>query len=261
MGVGMFLFAPLSGFLIERFGWRAAFGLLGAGTAGLLLPTNLLAPGGSPEVTATAAAAPAPDVRLADILGSVRFWCFAGAFFLTPVSNFMVTTHQVAHIVESGVDPRWAATAFGVMGLLSAVGRAGFGALSDRLGRIPTALLSYAATAIGTAALVLIGPGFRPWLLYTFILGFGLTLGARGPIVAALAADLYRGRSYGVVLGLITFGNRVGSAIGPWLGGVIYDLTGSYRVAFSVSVAAIVVAAAALTVAGRLGARERGPSG
>jgi MFS family permease len=164
----------------------------------------------------------------------------------------MVTTHQVAHLVEAGIDARWAATAFGVMGLLSAAGRASFGALSDRVGRIPAALVSYASTALGTLALLLVAPGSAPWLLYAFVVLFGLTLGARGPIVAALAADLYRGRTFGAVLGVITLGNRLGSALGPWLGGVIYDMTGSYRTAFGVAIAAIALAAVALVLAGRV---------
>jgi MFS family permease len=257
MGMGMFLFAPLSAYLIERLGWREALMALGAGTALLLLPTNALTPGSPPEAAGGAGpgAAPAGRARLADILGTARFWCFATAFFLTPVSNFMVTTHQVAHMIEAGIEPRWAAAAFGIMGLLSAVGRAGFGALSDRLGRVPAALSSYVATALGTLFLLLLGPGSAGWLLYAFVACFGLTLGARGPIIAALAADLYRGRTYGMVLGVITLGNRLGSAVGPWLGGVIYDLTGSYRVAFGVSIAAIVVAAGALAAAGRVGPR------
>jgi cyanate permease len=62
---------------------------------------------------------------------------------------------------------------------------------------------------------------------------------------------VYRGRSFGAVLGVITFGNRLGSAIGPWLGGVIYDLTGSYRLAFAVSIAALSLAAGAFAAAGR----------
>jgi len=93
-----------------------------------------------------------------------------------------------------------------------------------------------------------------------FIALFGLTLGARGPIVAALTADLYRGRSYGTVLGLITLGNRLGSALGPWLGGVIYDMTGNYRAAFGVSIGAIAIAAVTLVAAGRRPvAPEAGP--
>ncbi len=163
----------------------------------------------------------------------------------------MVVTHQVAAVVEAGIEPRWAATAFGLVGLLSAVGRAAFGALSDRWGRVPTALASYAATAVGTLALMLVARDAPAWLLWAYIVPFGLTFGARGPIVAALAADVYRGRVYGSVLGLITFGNRIGSAVGPWLGGIIYDLTGSYSYAFATAVAAISLAAIALAAAGR----------
>jgi MFS family permease len=257
MGVGMFLFAPVCALLIDRFGWRWAFAAIGVGTGLLLLPTNAWTPAGGPEPSRPAAAARTPEPRLGAIVATVRFWCFALAFFLTPVSNFMVMTHQVAAVTEAGVDARWAATAFGVVGLLSAFGRAGFGALSDRWGRVPSALASYAATAAGTLALALLAGGGPGWLLYAFILPFGLTLGARGPIIAALASDLYRGRSFGAVLGLITLGNRLGSALGPWLGGVIYDLTGSYRDAFTVAIAALVLAAVALVRAGRPAPADR----
>jgi MFS family permease len=258
LGVGIFLFAPLSAFLIARVGWRWAFAVLGGGAALLLLPTAGLTPSRPPEPARPPGpgAGPAREERLSSILGTARFWCFAAAFFLTPVSNFMVTTHQVAHLVEAGLDSGRAAAAFGVVGLLSAVGRVGFGTLSDRWGRVPTALLSYVATAGGTLALLLLTPGAPGWLLWAYVLPFGLTLGARGPIVAALAADVYRGRSYGAVLGLITFGNRLGSAIGPWLGGVIHDLTGSYRYAFATSIGALALAAASFWAAGR-GKRRR----
>ena len=70
-------------------------------------------------------------------------------------------------------------------------------------------LVSYVSTAAGTLALLLLAPGSPGWLLWAYVLPFGFTLGARGPIVAALTADVYRGRSFGSVLGVITFGNRV----------------------------------------------------
>jgi MFS family permease len=260
MGLGIFLFAPLSAYLIRGMGWRWAFAALGAGTALLLLPAAALTPSRpfEPAPVITPGSSPARADRLGTILGTPRFWLFAAAFFFTPVSNFMVTTHQVAHLVEAGFDAGRAAAAFGLVGLLSAIGRIAFGTLSDRWGRVPTALLSYAATAGGTLALLLLAPGAPAWLLWAYILPFGLTLGARGPIVAALTADVYRGRSYGAVLGLITFGNRLGSAIGPWLGGVIHDLTGSYRAAFGASIAALCLAATAFWAAGRGESRSGG---
>lgn len=263
MGIGMFLFAPLCAFLLERFGWRNALAVIGAGTALLLLPTNALAPALPAEAAMAGRAPPRrpTEPELRTIVPTARFWCFVLATFFTPVSNMMVTTHQVAHVIDAGLDPRRAATAFGLVGLLSGLGRAGFGALSDRWGRVPTALMTYVATVLGTAALMLVGRDEPAWPLWVFVLAFGLTLGARWPIMAALAADVYRGRSYGVVLGLITLGNRIGSAVGPWLGGVIYDLTGSYRLAFAVAIAAIAVAALAVIGAGRGGVGEAARSG
>jgi MFS family permease len=258
MGLGIFLFAPLSAYLIARVGWRWAFVALGVGTALLLLPAAALTPPRPPEhapMIAPGSSPPRAD-RLRAILGTGQFWLFAAAFFFTPVSNFMVTTHQVAHLVEAGFDAGRAAAAFGLVGLLSAVGRIAFGTLSDRWGRVPTALLSYVATAGGTLALLLLAPGSPGWLFWAYVLPFGLTLGARGPIVAALTAEVYRGRNYGTVLGLITFGNRLGSAIGPWLGGVIHDVTGSYRAAFTGSIVALSIAAGAFAAAGRRARRD-----
>ena len=256
MGLGIFLAAPLTALLVDHVGWRWAMASLGAGAGLLLLPAVLL----TPRLMTERSASPAPSAAHSDdgpglsaALATPRFWCFAAAFFFTPVSNFMVTTHQVAHIVEAGIDARRAAAAFGTVGLLSALGRVTFGTLSDRWGRVPTALLSYVATAGGTLALLLLAPGSPGWLLWAYVLPFGLTLGARGPIVAALTADVYRGRSFGAVLGVITFGNRVGSAIGPWLGGVIYDLTGKLPMAFGASIVALAVAAVAFAAAGGAG--------
>jgi MFS family permease len=255
MGLGIFLFGPLAALLIDWVGWRWAMAGLGMGAGFLLLPAVVLPPRrlGEPAHRPAQGRERTDDEGpgLAAALATPRFWFFAAAFFFTPVSNFMVTTHQVAHIVEAGIDPRRAAAAFGVVGLLSAVGRVTFGTLSDRWGRVPTALVSYVATAAGTLALLLLAPGTPGWLLWAYVLPFGLTLGARGPIVAALTADVYRGRSFGAVLGVVTFGNRVGSAIGPWLGGVIYDLTGSYRYAFLTSITALGLAAASFWAAGR----------
>src|SRR5262245_35358578 len=125
---------------------------LGIGAGLLLLPAVALSPRQPSEPAPGRAPRSSLDMGsgLGAAMAPTRFWCFAATFFLTPVSNFMVTTHQVAHIVEAGLDPRQAAAAFGVVGLLSAIGRVTFGALSDRWGRVPTALLGYVATAGGT---------------------------------------------------------------------------------------------------------------
>ncbi len=73
------------------------------------------------------------------------------------------------------------------------------------------------------------------WLHSCF---FGLTWGARAPTITAKTADLFPGGQLGSILGVITIGSGLGAAIGSWGAGWIFDLSGSYRVAFSLSIAA-----------------------
>jgi MFS family permease len=76
----------------------------------------------------------------------------------------------------------------------------------------------------------------HPASLYAYALLFGLGFGARGPIITAMASQLFQGPRFGVIYGFLSVGSGVGGAIGPWFGGAIHDFTGSYRVAFLISV-------------------------
>jgi MFS family permease len=77
------------------------------------------------------------------------------------------------------------------------------------------------------------------WPLYLYACFFGLGYGARGPILSAIAADLFPGPSFGTIFGLISIGSGLGGALGPWCGGYVYDLLGSYRPAFLLALGAL----------------------
>ena len=195
------------------------------------------------ERGSTGPASPAtrrPDATVADALRMRAFWALFAAYFFTPLAVFPVATHAVAFTVDHGYPAMWAASAFGAMGLMSTVGRVAFGFAADRFGGAPTATLSYACTAGGTAALLALElvPG-AGWLV-VFAALFGLGFGARGPIITAMASEWFGGRRFGVIYGILNLGNGVAGAIGPWFGGFVHDVTGSYRVAF---LAAIVFSA------------------
>ena len=129
------------------------------------------------------------------------------------------------------------------------MGRIVFGFAADRIGRAMSATISYACTALGTLCLL----GLETWRhsapLYAYALFFGLGFGARGPIITAIAAQLFQGRRFGVIYGILSVGNGVGGAIAPWFGGAIHDLTGSYRVAFLVAVGFCALGAACFWLA------------
>jgi MFS family permease len=204
MGFGVFAIGPLTQWLIAATTWRTASLLLGLGTLILLLPLVLWAVRDPPPATlsvgttASGPASPGPptrarprDATLGEALGTRAFWALFAAYFFTPLAVFPVATHAVAYAVDQGYPAMLAATAFGAMGLMSSVGRVGFGFATDRIGGPLTATLSYACTAAGTAALVALSIVPSPAWLVVFSLLFGLGFGARGPIITAMASELF----------------------------------------------------------------------
>lgn len=243
MGAGVLVVGPLAQWLIAGYGWRAAYLVLGLGTLAVLVPLVWLGVRDAPAVAAPRrnqaggpTAQPAPGGReIGDALRTPAFWALFFAYLSTPLAVFSVVTHQVAFAVDHGFPRLFVAGIFGLTGLLSVVGRIGFGIAADRIGRATSATISYACTAVGTLCLL----GLEVWphaaALYAYALFFGLGFGARGPIITAMAAQLFPGR-FGAIYGILSVGNGIGGGVAPWFAGAVHDLTGSYRVAFLIAV-------------------------
>jgi MFS family permease len=249
MGVGVLVIGPLAQWLIDAYGWRAAYAALGSGTLALLVPLVWLGVREAPAALARAAAAPTPDVatrrpagrgeaasEVAAALRTRAFWALFFAYMCTPLAVFPVVTHQVAFAVDQGFPRLFVAGVFGLTGFMSTAGRILFGIAADRLGRAMSATISYGCTAAGTLSLLALETWRHPAPLYAYALLFGLGFGARGPIITAIASQLFQGRRFGVIYGLLSIGSGIGGAIGPWFGGAIHDLTGSYVIAFLIAV-------------------------
>ena len=141
------------------------------------------------------------------------------------------------------------ASIFGLLGLMSSVGRPLFGVIADRFGGAWSATISFGCTAAGALALVAAEAWPHTGWLAVYALLFGLGFGARGPIITAIAAELFGGRRFGVIYGALTLSSGVGGAIGPWFAGAVHDALGSYRMAF-LSCVAFSALGAALLLAG-----------
>ena len=255
MGAGVLVVGPLAQWLIAGYGWRAAYLVLGAGTLVALVPLiwfgiHEAPPAPTRSHDADAVATPTSAAQdIGDALRSPAFWALFFAYMSTPLAVFSVVTHQVAFAVDHGFPRLFVAGIFGLTGLLSVVGRIVFGIAADRIGRAPSATISYGCTALGTLCLL----GLEVWphvaALYGYALFFGLGFGARGPIITAIAAQLFPGRRFGVIYGLLSVGNGIGGGIAPWFGGFVHDLTGSYRVAFLIAIGFCVTGAACFWLA------------
>jgi len=250
MGVGVLVMGPLSQWLISAHGWRQAYLILGAAALLVLVPLTWFGvlPAPPRPVPGAAAGLPRADeprpsggmgVRAA--LRTRSFWALFVAYFCTPLAVFSVVTHQVAFAVDHGFPRLFVAGIFGLTGLMSTVGRIGFGIAADRIGREFSATVSYACTGLGTLALLALDVSPRVEWLYVYALLFGLGFGARGPIITAIATQLYPGRRFGAIYGLLSVGNGVGGAIAPWFAGLVHDVTGSYRIAFLTATAFCVI--------------------
>ncbi|HEX6634871.1 MAG TPA: MFS transporter [Usitatibacter sp.] len=248
-GTGTLLIVPLAQYLIESHGWRATYRVIGIVLLALL-PLLLAVP------WRRIAAAPAPAPRAkGDALGETRAWQVTSAirtraywqlvqvFAFTALAMYAMLAQIVAYLVQVGLQPMQAATAFGAQGLLSVAGMMASGWSSDRFGFRATATASFVSTFVGIVFLLLLSIHPAAWLVLPFVLFFGLSQGARGPIVASLTARIFRGAGFATINGTIFACMSVGAALGSWVSGVLYDLTGGYRASFVFSMACVVVAA------------------
>jgi MFS family permease len=241
----MITIAPLVQALIEAEGWRTAYRWMGlslvvlAPTLALTLPWRRLSDGRPGlEAPARSATLLIPRSVLLEPAFQGVFW----SFFLTSVSTWSMMLQAVAYLVERGVPPLAAATTYGAVGALSVFGMVGTGWLADRHGRRPVVTASYALSIAGVAILWGLPQDPPVWALGAFVLVFGITMGARGPVYSSLTALLWPGR-VGAVYGAVTLGFGLGSAVGGLLSGLLHDLTGGYSAVFMLSIASAALAA------------------
>jgi MFS family permease len=235
VGVGTVLFLPLSQVLVEQLAWRSAYRAMGVTLLALAPVVLLLVPWRS--FAAGPAEHQAEHIRppegggwtLRAALGTPLYWGLAGVFFCTATGMFSILVQLVAFLIDAGFAPLTAASAFGFIGMLSAISVMGSGFLSDRFGYRQVVTASFAGTALGMALLVVLAGVAWPALLTAFVLVFGLCMGVRGPIVSSVCARQFAGPSVATIYGTIYSFNALGAAFGSWTGGLLHDLTGGYR--------------------------------
>jgi MFS family permease len=119
-----------------------------------------------------------------------------------------------------------------LVGLLRSGGAILFGFLSDRAGREIAYTLGNSASFVGILLFLFARDTTSPWLVYGFVILYGLGSGSMAPVYAAATADLFPGNSIGRIFGTLSIGFGIGGALGPYLGGYFYDHRGSYTLPF-----------------------------
>jgi MFS family permease len=275
-----YAYSMFAAFSISQLGWRYAYFVLAGTLVALLLPLYLfffnyrpenrgLMPYGAAEPSAIkgpepgAAAAKNPvsrDWTLGRAMGTYQLWLMVLSFSLYwGIGAYLVLAHQVKFAEDAGYSRMFGASVFGLFGIFVVAGRVS-ASISDWIGREKTVTLATILSIGALVALVSVKDTAHPQLLYFYATCFGYGAGLYSPAIFAGTADIFHGRHFGAISGLLLTGMGIGGAIGPWLGGYLYDVSGSYKGAFVLcmicfGLACIMVWIAAPRNAARLRAR------
>jgi MFS family permease len=226
--------APVATLMISGLGWRGAYVWQGVVMGALLVPLASLFRGTGQGAHRRSAAGDGCTLRQA--IRTPHFWLLFAVYMFTGLGSFLVALHQLAFAVTVGFDKLYAAGVLGMGAFLSLPGVILTGTISDYIGRELSAVVTYGTSILGVVFALMITSPDQHLLLWLHACFFGLTWGARGPAITAKTADLFPGPNLGAILGVITIGTGLGAAGGSWLAGFVFDATGSYRVAFWLSI-------------------------
>ena len=239
-GVGTLILIPLIQYAIQTVGWRNAYLLLGGLVFIVLFPLLTLFQRGSPrEKGLTQLGEPAASPRnegnqkryggpsLAEAIHSYRFWTLSFISIIRGAGFSGLFVHMVAYLDDVGYPTILAATILGLAAIFRSGGGIVGGFFSDRFGREPAFTVSSALTFSGISILIFSDAEF-PVLIYAFAILYGLGTGGTATIYSSLQADIFQGKNFGLIFGVIQTATGIGGALGPWLTGLIYDTLGTY---------------------------------
>ncbi|HKV53769.1 MAG TPA: MCT family MFS transporter, partial [Candidatus Binataceae bacterium] len=242
IGAGTLAVPPVAAVLIEHFGWRGAYAIMGVAVALILLGCALLA---EPPPVELEAAAP----RLRETLRAPDFVLLYFAGMLWTVATAVPFVFLTPYAQGQGIGPVRASTLLGFIGLASTSGRLGLGALADRLGIV----------RLYQGCILTLGLSYLIWLdshsytgLALFAIAMGASYGGAVTLTPAVLAELFGTQGLGLTLGMLYTGSALGTLLGPPVCGAIVDRSGSYWYAIAFTGATALVAVMILLPLGRL---------
>ena len=259
VGVGGIVLFPWLQGLIDGPGWRYACIAIAVLLVLVVIPLNVLAQRTSPAAVGARPdgdranagdAAPVSNIvdhawasidwTVARAIRTARFWWFFAAMTSAMFVWYALLVHQTNHLLDVGFLTEQAALALGLVPFVGALGQVGIGHLSDRVGREWTWTLCCLGFAVAYMAMSMMQSAADSWLIYVMIIaqgGFGYGLAS---MTSAIPAEIFAGRNFGSIYGVLSISAASGASSGPWLTGKIFDTYGSYDPAFAIGLGACV---------------------
>lgn len=218
----------LSG-VLDAYGWRVAYLVLAALTIAVVVPLSLMLRRRAPLDTEPTSAGAGPGAQVRAFSPRTLQWLLFVAGIGCCVAMSMPQVHIVSFCVDLGYGPAVGAEMLSLMLLGGVASRLISGMLSDRLGGVVTLLIG---STLQCLALFLYLPFDALVPLYVVSLIFGLSQGGIVPAYAVIVREYMPAREAGARVGLVMMATILGMALGGWMSGWIYDVTGSYQWAF-----------------------------
>ncbi len=230
---GQFLFLPAAAEAIRVFGWHAA--LLGHAVAVAAIALFALGVRGDRAAGAALGGGPTFAQALREAGGDRSFHLLFWGYFVCGLQVVFIGLHLPAYLADRGLPLSLGAQALAIVGLFNVIGSLGFGWLG---GRFPKKWL-LAGIYVGRSIVMiafLLAP-LSTGSVWLFSAAMGLLWLSTVPLTTGLVGQIYGVRHLGLLGGVVFFGHQIGSFLGAWLGGRIYDVTGSYDWAWIMVVA------------------------
>lgn len=236
--IGQFTMVPLGQAFLKAYGWHTALLLLAA----ILLVIIPLAS------TITGKGAPTPGMRdqsvreaFGEAFGHKSYNLLVAGFFVCGFHVAFILVHMPAYIVDKGLPPETAATALAMVGLFNIVGSLSAGYIGGKFSKKYSLAAIYIARSAAITLFVLLPT--TTLTVHLFAASMGLLWLSTVPLTSGLVAQFFGMRYMAMLFGVVFFSHQVGSFIGVWLGGRLYDAYGTYDVVWWLSVALGIAAA------------------
>ena len=237
---GQFLLVPTSSYMIEHIGWHKALLVLAAGML-MVLPLTL----GLREPAFAGGQAPK---RQQSILQAVReafgyrsFQLLMAGYFVCGFQVVFIGVHMPSYLKDQGLDPQVAGTALALIGLFNILGTYAAGVLGQHFPK--NLLLSFNYTMRGVFISLFIFLPLSPVSVYLFAAAMGLLWLSTVPVTSAIVAQMFGVAHFSMLSGFVFMSHQLGSYMGVWLGGWVFDRTGGYDQVWYLTIALSVFAA------------------
>ena len=238
---GMFLMLPVDGALIASLGWQDALLVLACVALAIVpMAFGLREPKRAPPA---ANAAPVQTTRAAlrEAIGERSFNLLVAGYFVCGFQVVFIGVHLPSYLRDHGMTPGVGITALSLVGLFNIIGSYTAGSLGSRL---PKRYLLSGIYALRSVAIVaFLAAPLSPASVYAFACAIGFLWLSTVPLTNGLVADIFGVRHLGMLGGFVFLSHQVGSFLGSWLGGRLYDVYGNYDAMWGIAVALGVLAA------------------